>query len=58
MDRTEYIKTCQCDKIHKPCRQEKSPDTLIEDLEKAVWYINRYINLLKERCRNAINKLE
>lgn len=49
MDRTEYIKTCQCDKIHKPCRQEKSPDTLIEDLEKAVWYINRYINLLKER---------
>ena len=37
---------------------KKSPDTLIEDLEKAVWYINRYINLLKERCCNAINKLE
>jgi len=27
----------------------KDHDKLIEDLEKASWYLNRYINLLKDR---------
>ena len=29
----------------------KDPDKLIEDLKKAVWYINRYIGLLQEQAQ-------
>jgi len=28
---------------------KKDPDKVVEDLEKAVWYIERYIRLLEEK---------
>ena len=31
------------------CRAgKKNPDKTVEDLQKAVWYLNRYIDLLKK----------
>ena len=29
---------------------KKHPEKTIEDLEKAIWYINRYISLLEDRA--------
>lgn len=35
---------------------KKDPNKTIEDLEKAVWYINRYIEYLKKQPKEESNK--
>lgn len=36
----------------------KSPDTLIQDLEKAAWYLNRKIKLLKHDLPTPTKRLQ
>ena len=37
---------------------KKDPDKTVEDLSKAVWYINRYIGLIEKAERSAEGNLE